>query len=129
MSTAAATESYAPDELSQFCEHLKTMLASSIHHQTHHIEDPKEITRVAREMFHVVDSEVTQAIQTVKTEFNRRAAVDRLHDELILEILQYCVPTIGKKIPAAYSVCTRWRLIANSSPSLWTKMQLPMAPE
>ncbi|KZT35347.1 hypothetical protein SISSUDRAFT_1121656 [Sistotremastrum suecicum HHB10207 ss-3] len=116
-------------DLPKFCEKLKTMLANSIHVQTHDLDDLDEAARVARETFEFVDLRIGRAIQIVKTNFNRRAPVERLHDELILEILKYCVPLKEKKLPSAFAVCARWRHMANSSPALWTKMYLPMPPE
>ncbi|KZT36129.1 hypothetical protein SISSUDRAFT_1063922 [Sistotremastrum suecicum HHB10207 ss-3] len=70
----------------------------------------------------------------LKQQRNLFTPIGGLSDEIILEILHYCLlpshrydlPRLQKpKLNAALSLCTRWRRIGVNAPSLWTTICLP----
>ncbi|KZS91758.1 hypothetical protein SISNIDRAFT_487076 [Sistotremastrum niveocremeum HHB9708] len=79
---------------------------------------------------------LVQSERLLKTQRNVCSPAWRLADEMVLEILKHCEffnenesswEMKKVKIPPAFSLCAKWRNVAINSPSLWTRVRLPMS--
>ncbi|KZT40359.1 hypothetical protein SISSUDRAFT_1127253 [Sistotremastrum suecicum HHB10207 ss-3] len=117
--------------VSAICADFEEKIAKIIQHQACHVDELESGDALVKihETFREVKSKVAASLQTMKWQLNRKAPVERLAPELILEILRYYKLHETSYVPAAYSTSTRWRNVAVGSPELWTKLSLPIHPK
>ncbi|KZT40370.1 hypothetical protein SISSUDRAFT_1118312 [Sistotremastrum suecicum HHB10207 ss-3] len=131
----------ARSELAELCAGFEMQVANSIaermlnfHRASDALSDPgKSLPEMQRRL--------SRSIQFLAQQRNQCTLVGRLSDEIISEILGYCmaaayaemIPCFSHKndfsFPAAFSTCARWRQIAMQTPSLWYKIVIPCHPE
>ncbi|KZS91774.1 hypothetical protein SISNIDRAFT_550821 [Sistotremastrum niveocremeum HHB9708] len=117
--------------VSAICADFEEKIAKIIEHQACHVDELESGDALVKihETFREVESKVAASLQTMKWQLNRKAPIERLAPELILEILRYYKLHESSYVPAAYSTSTRWRNVAVGSPELWTKVSLPIHPK
>ncbi|KZS91761.1 hypothetical protein SISNIDRAFT_487079 [Sistotremastrum niveocremeum HHB9708] len=115
---------------------FETKVAHVMHQRPEDIKNSKAAVSATsfEHLLFQAEQRISRSIHSMRRQYNRRAPVNRLPNELILEILQYCMASENShlsydlRIPAAFSTCKRWRDIAISATCLWTKISLPMHP-
>ncbi|KZS90327.1 hypothetical protein SISNIDRAFT_457855 [Sistotremastrum niveocremeum HHB9708] len=119
-------------DLAAFSSELREAVADRI--SQHLLESPtaEDLGSVQNTLLEMERS-LRNASYFLLSQYNRCTPIGRLSDDLLLEILKYCMHDTSLYydldapiIPPAFYVCTKWSNVAKNSSSLWTRISLPM---
>ncbi|KZT33083.1 hypothetical protein SISSUDRAFT_1037288 [Sistotremastrum suecicum HHB10207 ss-3] len=123
-------DDFIASELSVICADFEKRVTNLLHQQTGKLSGPSDELSTVNETFQQVDRTIFKSIQSMKWQYNQQRPVEKLANELIFEILQYCKADEPHcYLPSAFSVSTKWRNVALSSPDFWTNISLPIHPD
>ncbi|KZS91745.1 hypothetical protein SISNIDRAFT_496384 [Sistotremastrum niveocremeum HHB9708] len=130
--TPNLVDSELSKELSELYAGFESKVADSIHRQMINVESLDEEMLSLENNFAMMKERIERSM---KLQHNLCIPIGRLTDEIITEILQYGIDEVYEEASLAdlalfptYSICTRWRNVAISSPSLWSRISLPCHP-
>ncbi|KZT36462.1 hypothetical protein SISSUDRAFT_62021 [Sistotremastrum suecicum HHB10207 ss-3] len=87
-------------------------------------------TEYLHEVLEELQQGLTRCARSINRQNNMYQPIAKLPNELVLQVLEYCVHYDLRTSPPKYfspatSLCSRWRQIAINAPSLWSTILVP----